>query len=176
MAYERVGREAEAIALSTDAKAEDETLGRTGRRAARARGLGRAALLAGRFDEATRWAEDALEHARAVGQRKIEAWSLRLVAEIATRREPPNLEVAAGAYRRCLQLAAELGTRPIEGLCHLELGRVLGRLSRVAEARAEITQAIELFRAMGMTALFEQAEAELARLSGAPDLVGPASG
>ena len=171
MAYERVGRTAEAIALATDAKAEDEALGRTGRRAARARGLGRAALLTGRFDEATRWAEEALEHARAVGQRKIEAWTLRLVAEIATRREPPDLDAAEGAYRRCLQLAAELGTRPIEALCRLELGGVLGRLSRAAEARPEITRAIELFRAMGMTAPLEQAQAELTRLDGALDLV-----
>jgi tetratricopeptide (TPR) repeat protein len=171
MAYERVGRPAEAIVLATDAKAEDEALGRTGRRAARARGLGRAALLTGRFDEATRWAEEALEHARAVGQRKIEAWSLRLVAEIATRREPPDLDAAEGAYRRCLQLAAELGTRPIEALCRFELGGVLGRLLRAAEARPEITRAIELFRAMGMTAPLEQAQAELTRLDGALDLV-----
>ena len=176
MAYERVGRAAEAIALSTDAKAEDEALGRTGRRAARARGRGRAALLTGRFDEATRWAEEALEHARVAGQRKIEAWTLRLVAEISTRREPPDLDAAEGAYRRCLQLAAELGTRPIEALCRLELGRVLGRLSRVSEARAEITDAIGLFRGMGMTALLPQAEAELTRLDGALNLTraGPA--
>jgi tetratricopeptide (TPR) repeat protein len=170
MAYERAGRTSEAIALSTDAKAEDEALGRTGRRAARARGLGRAALLTGRFDEAIRWVEEALEHARVSGQRKIEAWTLRLVAEIATRREPPDLVAAEGAYRRCLQVAAELGTRPIEALCRLELGGVLGRLSRVAEARAEITEAIGLFRGMGMTALLPQAEAELTRLDGALNL------
>ena len=176
IAYERIGRTAEAIALTTEAKAEDEALGRTGRRAARARGLGRAALLTGRFDEATRWAEEALEHAGAVGQRKIEAWTLRLVAEIAARREPPDLDAAEGVYRRCLQLVAELGTRPIEALCRLELGGVLGRISRAAEARAEITHAIAQFRAMGMTALLQQAEAELTRLDGALDLARPASG
>jgi DNA-binding SARP family transcriptional activator/predicted ATPase len=171
MAYERVGRTEESIALYIESKAEDEALGRTGRRAARARGLGRAALLTGRFDEATRWAEEALAHARAVGQRKIEASTLRLVAEIATRREPPDLNAAEGAYRRCLQLATELGTRPIEALCRLELGGVLGRLSRAAEARPEIARAIELFRAMGMTALLDRAQAELTPLDGALDLV-----
>ena len=106
MAYERVGRTAEAIALSTDAKAEDEALGRTGRRAARARGLGRAALLTGRFDEATRWAEEALEHARAVASgrsKRGRSGSSRRSRHAGSRRtstQPRARIVGASSWRR----------------------------------------------------------------------------
>ena len=55
--------------------------------------------------------------------------------------------------------------RPLVAHCHLGLGRLYGQTGRSAQARAALTTAIDLYRAMDMTFWLPQAEAVLARTS-----------
>ena len=53
--------------------------------------------------------------------------------------------------------------RPLVAHCHLGLGTLYGRMGWVEHARAELSVAIELYRAMDMTFWLPQAEAALAQ-------------
>jgi tetratricopeptide (TPR) repeat protein len=79
--------------------------------------LGEVYLSAGRLDDAVRQAERALNLARAHKDRGHEAWALRLLGDIACRREPQEAEAAEGHYRQALALATELGMRPLGAHC-----------------------------------------------------------
>jgi hypothetical protein len=51
--------------------------------------------------------------------------------------------------------------RPLQAHCHLGLGRLYCQMGRVEQARATLTTAIDLYRAMDMTFWLPQAEAAL---------------
>ena len=121
-------------------------------------------MLAGRLEEAHALAERALALARAHQERGHQAYALRLLGEIAARREPPESDQAGDHYRQALALAEELGMRPLVAHCHLGLGKLYAKLGRRAEARAELSAAVELYRAMEMTFWLPQAEAALAEV------------
>ena len=109
----------------------------------------------------------ALELARTYQERGHEAYALRLLGDIALQRHPPEVAQAEAAYRQALALAEELGMRPLVAHCHLGLGTLSLKLGRLEPARAALSQALELFRAMQMTFWLPAAEAALARVSGA---------
>src|SRR5262245_28209747 len=67
--------------------------------------LGEAQLLAGRLEEAHGLAERAVVLAREHGERGHEAYALRLLGDIAARRDPPARERAEAYYRQALALA-----------------------------------------------------------------------
>jgi hypothetical protein len=54
--------------------------------------------------------------------------------------------------------------RPLVAHCHLGLGKLYTKLGRRVEARAELSAAVELYRAMEMTFRLLQAEATLAEV------------
>ena len=54
--------------------------------------------------------------------------------------------------------------RPLLAHCHLGLGKLYATTGRCAEARPELSAAIELYRAMDMTFWLPQAEAALAQI------------
>ena len=56
--------------------------------------------------------------------------------------------------------------RPLTAHCHLGLGTLYAKIGRVEQARAELSTAIELYRAMEMTFWLPQAEAALAQVEG----------
>ena len=56
--------------------------------------------------------------------------------------------------------------RPLVAHCHLGLGKLSATSGRHAEARAELSAAVELYRAMEMTFWLPQTEAALAELIG----------
>jgi tetratricopeptide (TPR) repeat protein len=126
--------------------------------------LGEAHLLAGDLEKAHALAERTLEHARAHQERGHQAYALRLLGDIAARRESPTSEQAEAHYRQALTLAEELGMRPLMAHCHLGLGKLYAKLGRHTEARTELSTAIELYRAMEMTFWLPQAEAALAKV------------
>ena len=66
-------------------------------------------------------------------------------------------------YRQALALAEELGMRPLLAHCHLGLGTLYTKEGRLAQARAALSTAIELFQAMEMTFWLPRAEAMLAQ-------------
>ena len=62
-----------------------------------------------------------------------------------------------------ISLAHELGMRPLQAHCHLGLGTLCMKSGRPEQARAELSTAIELYRAMDMTFWLPQAEAARAQ-------------
>ena len=98
-------------------------------------------------------------------ERGNEAYALRLLGEIAAHRAPPDVDEAAAHYRQALALAEELGMRPLQAHCHLGLGILYQRVGKREPARAALSTAIELLRAMEMTFWLPRAEAELAKVA-----------
>ena len=113
--------------------------------------LGEAQLLAGRLEETHTLAERALALAHQHQERANQAYALRLLGEIAARREPPERDEAEAHYRQALARAEELGMRPLQAHCHLSLGKLYATIGRRTEARAELDTAITLYHAMEMT-------------------------
>src|SRR5262249_22109265 len=126
---------------------------------------GEVQMLAGRLEEAHALAERTLALARGHQERGNQAYALRLLGNIAARREPPESASAEAHYRQALTLAEELGMRPLQAHCHLGLGPLYVQTGRPESACAELTAAIALYRAMEMTFWLPQAEAALAHVS-----------
>jgi predicted ATPase/class 3 adenylate cyclase len=126
--------------------------------------LGEALVLAGRLGEAQAFAERALTLAQERRERGHEAYALRLLGDIATHRDPPEVEEADASYHQALVLAEELGMRPLQAHCHLGLGTVYAKTGQREQAHAELSIAIELHKAMDMTFWLPQAEAALVQV------------
>ena len=126
--------------------------------------LGEAQVLAGRLEEAHALAEQALALTRAHQERGNEAYALHLLGEIAAHCAPPGVDEAAAQYYQALSLADELGMRPLQAHCHHSLGMLYATLGQRKQARAALTTAIAMYRAMDMTFWLPQAEAALAQV------------
>jgi hypothetical protein len=126
--------------------------------------LGEGYLRAGRLDDALHQARHAVEVCRQHQLRGHEAWALRLLGEVAARREPVETESTEVHYRQALARAEELGMRPLVAHCHLSLGNLAVQTGRHDAARVELTAAIELYRAMEMTFWLPEAERALAKV------------
>jgi tetratricopeptide (TPR) repeat protein len=122
-------------------------------------------LLAGHPEEAMPLAQRALELSRVRKRRDNEAWALWLLGETATHRDPPEVEQADDYYQQSLALAEELGMRPLVAHCHHGLGRLYGQTGHSEQARAALSTAIALYRAMDMTFWLPQAEAALTQVA-----------
>src|SRR5262245_52629262 len=120
-----------------------------------------ASLLAGRKDEALVLAERAFTFCREHKERGHEAWTLRLLGDIAAQRHPPVAEPAEAHYRQALALAEELGMRPLLAHCHRGLGTLYAQIGRRAQAHATLGTAMALYRAMDMTFWLPQMEMAL---------------
>jgi tetratricopeptide (TPR) repeat protein len=128
--------------------------------------LSEAYLLAGRREEARAGAARALARAQAQQERGHEAWSLRLLGEIAVQGEPPQAGQAEAHYRQALALAEELGMRPLQAHCHHSLGTLYVATGQQEQARAELSAALDLYQAMEMTFWLPETEAALAQVEG----------
>jgi hypothetical protein len=58
--------------------------------------------------------------------------------------------------------------RPLQAHCHLGLGSLYAKVGKAEQARAELSTAIALYRAMDMTFWLPQAEVALAQVEGRP--------
>ena len=123
-------------------------------------------MLASHLEEAHALAERALALARAQQGRHNEAYALRLLGDIAARREPPEIELAEAHYRQALALAEELGMRPLVAHCYRSLGTLYAEIGQVEQARAALSAAIELYCTMDMTFWLPQTEAVLTQVVG----------
>jgi tetratricopeptide (TPR) repeat protein len=165
LVYTLAGRGAEGVSLLEQAVEQAVSKDRRAYMALWVALLGEAYLLTGRLEEAYTRAVQALELARTHQERGHEAWALRLLGEIAMHPEPPAVESAVAHYCQALALAEELGMRPLQAHCHLGLGTLYLKTDRPEQARAELTTAIDLYRAMDMTFWLPQAEAALAQVA-----------
>jgi tetratricopeptide (TPR) repeat protein len=161
-AYALTGRVADAIPLLTQAM--EQTITVVVNQALCSLSLGEAQMWAGHLEEAQALAEQALALSREHQERGTQAYALRLLGDIAARREPPESKSAETHYRQALILAEELGMRPLQAHCHLGLGTLYVKTGQREQARTELSTAIELYRAMDMTFWLPQAEAALAQV------------
>jgi len=121
----------------------------------------RAYLAAGRIDEATSYAREALALRRRFGGRGIGVRALSLTADIAAASGAENAE---DYYREALALAERRGMRPQVAHCHFGLGKLHRCRGDREQAQEHLSNAIAMYREMGMTYWLEQAEAELRQL------------
>jgi class 3 adenylate cyclase/tetratricopeptide (TPR) repeat protein len=163
-AYAFSGRVVEALTLLERAVEQATAMRHMMHQSLRVAWLSEAYLLAGRMGEAIAQALRALELARELKERGHEAWALRLLGGITAQRNPPEVKSAEDYYRQAMALAEELGMRPLQAHGHLGLGKLYVKIGRRDEARAELSAAIELYRAMAMTFWLPQAEAALAEV------------
>jgi tetratricopeptide (TPR) repeat protein len=164
-AYAMTGRLAEALPLL-------ERAGERARRVDRRREtqwlayLSEAYLRVGRQGDAHAVAERLLALGRERGERGTEARVLHLYGEITTQWKPPHAEEAEAYYRQALALAEALGMRPLQAHCYRGLGTLYAKTGRREQARAELSTAIDLYRAMAMTFWLPEAEAAMAQVEG----------
>jgi tetratricopeptide (TPR) repeat protein len=121
--------------------------------------------LAGRGEEAWQHAHQALGLARQQKGRGEEVFALHQLGVVQAHTDPPDPEQAEAHYQQALALAEALGMRPLMAHCHLGLGRLYNQIGQREPARAALTTAIDLYRAMDMTFWLPQAEAALAQMT-----------
>src|SRR5262249_15599397 len=126
--------------------------------------LSEALLLVDHVDEASALAERLLELSHTLTGYGYQAHAYRLLGDVATRREPPDLAQAEAHYRQALALAEELGMRPLQAHCHSGLGTLYAKLGQSELACTALSAAIDLYRAMEMTLWLPQAQAVLAAI------------
>jgi tetratricopeptide (TPR) repeat protein len=156
-AYTLSGRVADAMPLLTQAVEQTTAIEWVGYQVLCRLSLGEAQVLADHLEEAHTLAERTLTLARAHQERGHQAYALRLLGDVARRREPPDVDQAATHYHQALALAEELGMRPLQAHCHLGLGTLYLKTGRPEQAHAELSAAIDLYRAMDMTFWLPQA-------------------
>jgi class 3 adenylate cyclase/tetratricopeptide (TPR) repeat protein len=163
-AYTLGGRVADAMPLLIQAVEQVTAVKRVDLQALCNLSLVEAQVLNGRLEEAHALAERALELARKHKERGHEAYALRLLGEIAAHHDPPDAAQAEAHYQQALTLADGLGMRPLQAHCHLGLGMLYAKIEQWEQARAELSTAIALYRAMEMIFWLPQAEAALAQV------------
>ena len=127
--------------------------------------LGEGFLAMGDIPRATEIGERALGLARAHGERGHEAAALRLLADVnAAHDEPARLDAAAERYADVVEMATELGLRPLLARSLLGLGQALRRAGRVEEAEEHLARAVVLFSDLGMWTWLDRSEPDLRAL------------
>ncbi len=91
---------------------------------------------------------------------------LRLLGEIASHRDPPEIEPADTHYQEALTLANELGMRPLQAHCQRGLGTLYSQTGPSEHARAALSSGISMYREMEMTVWLRETEAKLAEVEG----------
>jgi tetratricopeptide (TPR) repeat protein len=163
-AYTLGGRITDAVLLLTPALEQAIATEMVGDQVLCTLSLGEAQLLAGRLEAAHALAEGVLALTHKHQERGNQAYALRLLGDIAARREPPDTTQAEAHYQHALALAGELGMRPLQAHCHRSLGTLYSQTGRAVQARAALASAIELYCAMDMTFWLPAAEAALAQV------------
>jgi class 3 adenylate cyclase/tetratricopeptide (TPR) repeat protein len=162
-AYTLAGHVTEALPLLQQAVEQEASMGISAGHARRLAYLSEAYLLAGHMDKATDLAGCALAFARDLKARGYEAYALWLLGELYSHQEPLEAEAAGATYRQALALAEELGMRPLLARGHLGLGTLHTKVGQLAQARASLSTAIEIFQAMEMMFWLPRAETALAQ-------------
>jgi tetratricopeptide (TPR) repeat protein len=161
-AYAHVGRPAEGLTFLEEACRDAIGTGALSAYVLHLRQLSAVDLLVGRVDEAWQHACQAFDRARQQKACGSEALALFQLGAVHAHSSPPDVQRAEVRYQEALTLAEPLHMRPLQAHCHLGLGTLYLQTGRRAEARAELSIAIELYRAMAMTFWLPQAEAALA--------------
>lgn len=98
-------------------------------------------------------------------ERGFQGYALRLLGALMAQGLEPNVAAAMGYYQQAIELAQELGMRPLLAHSHFGLGTVYSHLGQHTPAIAALSTAVEFYRAMAMTFWLPQADAALALLA-----------
>ncbi len=164
-AYALANRPAEAIPLLRKVADQSASMKLVSDHLLGAIPLGHVWLSTGRMEDAAQLGRQALDLARKHKQRGHEVYALRLLGEVAARRDPPDVEEATAHYRGAIELAHELGMRPLAAHCHLGLGSLYRRTGQRQEAQAHLTTARSMYLEMDMRFWLEHAEVEMRGLA-----------
>ena len=118
-------------------------------------------MLAGRLEDALAFARRGLTLTRERGERGFEAYTLRLLGEIACHADSLDVKIGEGHYRQAMALADELGMRPLVAHCHVGLAKLYRRTGKRQKAQEHLTTATSMFREMDMRFWLEKAEVEM---------------
>jgi DNA-binding NtrC family response regulator/tetratricopeptide (TPR) repeat protein len=163
-AYALQGRLAEGRALLEEGISVSIRIGGVGNHARWVAWLSEVCRLAGHGEEAWQHASQALDLAQRLKARGDEALALHQLGAVHAYAGPLDVAQAEAHYQQALALAKELGMRPLVAHCHLALGTLYAKIGQREQARAELSAAIDLYRAMDMTFWLPQAEAMLAEV------------
>jgi tetratricopeptide (TPR) repeat protein len=166
MAYAHAGRLTQGLTLLEETCRDDIDTGALFMYTNHLTQLSAVELIAGRLDEASQHACQALDLARQQKARGYEAHALFQLGAVHAHAVPADIQAIEAHYREALTLAEPLGMRPLQAHCRLGLGTLYTKISRPEQARAELSAAIELYRVMEMTFWLPQAEAALAKVEG----------
>ena len=147
--YALVGRLADALPI-LKATAEQDRIRLIAHQSIRVAYLGEAYLMAGRMDEATEFADQAVDLSRKHKERGHEAWAIRLNAEIASRLGLSQFEASEGNYNEAIAIAEELGMLPLKAHCHHGLGKLYRSVGKRQEAQSHLAAATAMYRDMRM--------------------------
>jgi DNA-binding winged helix-turn-helix (wHTH) protein/class 3 adenylate cyclase/tetratricopeptide (TPR) repeat protein len=120
--------------------------------------------LMGRGDEALQHARQALDLARQHKERGNEAQALYQLGIVHAHTAPSDVGKAEAYYQQAFVLAEDLGMRPLQAHCHRGLGTLYAATGQREQARAALSAAIALYRAMDMTFWLPQTEAALVQV------------
>jgi tetratricopeptide (TPR) repeat protein len=160
------GQVSESLALLEQSVETAEPTRMIGRVSLSAAMLSEVYWLAGRYEEAQALAVQADARAHETQEHGSQAWTARLLGEMHAHGDAPDVEQAEDHYHQALALADELGMRPLQAHCHLGLGTLYATTDQRERARAELSTAIDLYRAMEMTFWLPQAEQARAQVEG----------
>jgi tetratricopeptide (TPR) repeat protein len=152
------GRAQDALPLLEQTTGPDFSTRFIARHSLRVAYLGHAYLLLGRMSDASAAAARALELAQTHKERGHEAYTLRLVAEVARCRK--EFASAESHYRSAILLAEKLGMRPLIAHGHWGLARVSRCQHNQTAVDQHVTVARALFREMDMVGWLYQMEGE----------------
>ena len=94
--------------------------------------------------------------ARERGEQAVQAWTLRLMGDIAAHAASPDVTTAHVHYDAALTLASDLDMRPVVAHCHAGLGRLYRRTGRAEQAHEHLRHAVAMYGEMGMTFWLQQ--------------------
>ena len=163
-AYILGGRIADAVPLLTQALEQMTGTEMGGSQALCNLHLSEAHMLAGRLEDAHALAERAVALTHAQQQRGHQAYILRLLGEIAARRDPPESCTGQSLLSPGPRPGRRTRHAPAAGTLSSRAGTLYATLGQRDTARTALAAAIALYRAMDMTFWLPEAEALLAQV------------
>jgi predicted N-acetyltransferase YhbS len=115
----------------------------------------------GEIDVALDRADRARTLAEECGDRFAGAQSVRILAEIHSRPDRLQTDIAERYYREALALAEPRGMCARVAHCHLGLGKLYRRTGTREQAQEHLTTATTMYREVDMRFWLEKAEAEM---------------
>jgi tetratricopeptide (TPR) repeat protein len=149
-AYVQLGRIREALPFLERGVDDSASAGRVGFLSLHTAWLAEGYLLDGRIDEAQKLAERAYELSHQHKERGHGALALKVLGEIALRRNGADLSAAESYYRQVIALSGEMGMRPLEAHARLALGNILRARGSMEQAQREVAAAFNLYEALQM--------------------------